>query len=83
MALLRWSIEGRGLSRLTVGVRSDRFGEFIESCRQSKPHMTGFDAEFVVAAPQVLDECVTAITVDAVRAVRRPRIGRSLALSRP
>ena len=32
-ALLRWSIEGRGSSRLTVGVRSDRFGEFIEGCR--------------------------------------------------
>ena len=36
MAPLRWSIEGRGSSRLsTVGVRSDRFGEFIESCRHT------------------------------------------------
>jgi hypothetical protein len=32
---LRWSIEGRGSSRLTVGVRSDRLGEFIESCRDA------------------------------------------------
>jgi hypothetical protein len=26
---------GRGSSRLDVGVRSDRFGEFIESCRHT------------------------------------------------
>jgi hypothetical protein len=34
-ALLRWSIEGRGSSRSTVGVRSDRFSEFIEGCRHT------------------------------------------------
>jgi hypothetical protein len=35
LALLRCSIEGRGSSRLDVGARSDRFGEFIESCRRA------------------------------------------------
>jgi glyoxylase-like metal-dependent hydrolase (beta-lactamase superfamily II) len=34
-ALLRCSIEGRGSSRLDVGAPSDRFGEFIESCRHT------------------------------------------------
>jgi hypothetical protein len=34
-ALLRWLIERRGPSRLTLGVRSDRCGEFVESCRDA------------------------------------------------
>ena len=45
--------------------------------------VAGFDAEFVLAASQVLDDRVPRITTLAVRSVPRSRIGRSLALSRP
>ena len=39
---------------------SDRFGELVERGRDSQVVGSGVDAEFVVAATQVLDEGVTA-----------------------
>ncbi len=38
---------------------SDRFGEFVECGRDSQVVSAGVDAEFVVAATQVLNERVT------------------------
>ncbi len=52
--------QGARFLAFTVGVRSDRCGEFIECCGDAEPLMAGFDVEFVVAASQVLDERVTA-----------------------
>ena len=41
-------------------LRSDRDGQFIERCRESQVLVAGVDAEFVVAASNVLDERMTA-----------------------
>ena len=70
-----------------VALQADKAQEAIGHLQKAisliqKTLMSGFDAEFVVTAPQVLDERVPRITV-AVRSVRRPRIGRNRALSRP
>ena len=38
--------------------RSDRCAEFVDCCRDAQMLVAGFDAEFVTAAFQVLDERV-------------------------
>jgi hypothetical protein len=38
--------------------RSDRCGQFVERCRDTQTMVAGFEAQFVVAASQVLDERV-------------------------
>ena len=50
---------GCALRRLVSRFGSDHVCEFIESCRHAQTLVAGFDSEFVVAASQVLDECVT------------------------
>jgi len=40
-------------------LRSDCCTEFVERCRDAQSAVAGFDAEFVLAASQVLDERVT------------------------
>ena len=49
VALLRCSIGGR-VHEANAVTGSDRFGEFVERCRDSKTVGPGVDAEFVVAA---------------------------------
>lgn len=69
--LNRWIREGRSrkgtvalvdqrprLSALGSVCGSDRFGEFVERCRDCQMFMAGFDAEFVVSSSQILDERV-------------------------
>jgi hypothetical protein len=48
---------GRGRRRLLT---SDRYGELIECGRETQALSAGFDTEFVVAAPDVLEEGVSA-----------------------
>ena len=56
---MRCSIGGR-VHEANAVTGSDRFGEFVERSSDSKMPTVGVCPEFVVAAPQVLDECVTA-----------------------
>jgi hypothetical protein len=51
---------GAWFARFAEGFRSDRLGKFSESCRETQTFMTGFNAEFVVPAAQVLNERVIA-----------------------
>jgi hypothetical protein len=52
---------------LASSVPSDRCGELIEGSRQAQTAAAGFDAEFVVTAPQVLDERMNSSKADLVR----------------
>jgi hypothetical protein len=71
----------RSLDMLSpLGRGSDRSGELGER-RRDPQFGTDVDAEFVVAAAQVLQEGVPAITTCAVRSVCSPRIGLSRRLS--
>ena len=54
-ALLRWRSFCRGEVWVHPG-RSDGSGEFAEGGSDAKTAVPGFEPEFVVAAPQVLDE---------------------------
>ncbi len=62
---------------------SDHRGKFVERCHYSKSASPGFDTEFVVAAAQVLNERVTTDHHRRAPIGLEPRIGLSLALSRP
>jgi hypothetical protein len=46
-------------AQIPMSLRSDHRGEFVERCRAANRVDKRVDAEFVVAAPQVLDERVT------------------------
>jgi hypothetical protein len=51
----------RGAShRCGLALRSDRVGEFIERGRETQTLVAGFHTQFVVAAPDVLNERMTA-----------------------
>jgi hypothetical protein len=53
--LLRWWSCRRAELRVRPG-QSDGSGEFAEGGCDTKTAMPGFEPEFIVAAPQVLDE---------------------------
>jgi hypothetical protein len=73
--VLRAATPGRSTLSL-----SRTLGEFGE--RRGNPQRgDGVDAEFVVAAAQILQKACPAITICAVRSVCRPRIGLSRRLS--
>ena len=65
------------------GATSNGFGDLVERRRHPQMTVSGFDAEFVVPATQVLDERIPRMITLALGSVFSPRIGRSLALRRP
>ena len=82
-ALLRWRSFSGGEVWVHPG-RSDGSGEFAEGGSGREDSCAGFEPEFVVAAPQVLDEGMPCDDCPRCpRKVFRPRIGRSRALSLP
>ncbi len=57
-ALLRWRSLRRGELRVHPG-KSDGSGEFAGGGCDAETAVSGFEPEFMVAAPQVLDEGMT------------------------
>ena len=59
MALLRGGAQAAGRSRCVPRSRSDHLDEMVERRREPEMTTSGIDADFVVPAPQVLNERMT------------------------